>query len=123
MLEKNEKQEKEVVCLKEFLSIISESISRYFKPFKNVKGDIEKNPEKYVLIISTYEELDLLGGVGKFKEFKLPKGTVFILDNSEPLSESSKISEQYLMNWLRFHKIPVYRIHSSGHGFDYILIT
>jgi ribonuclease J len=126
ILERIEKKfniEKKVIIsnrIRKFLSIISDS-AKYFESFENVKEDIEKNPEKYVLIISTYEALDLLRGEGEFEGFKLPKGSVFILDNSEPLNESSEINEEELMRWLRFYKIPVYRIHSSGHVYPHDL--
>jgi ribonuclease J len=45
----------------------------------------------------------------------LPSDSVAILSYSEPADEEGEIELEKLLNWLRYHGTPSYRIHCSGH--------
>ncbi len=73
------------------------------------KEEIMKEPERYIMTV-------YYGGAGEFIDLSPPKGSIYVLSSSEPVSEEQEISFEKLLNWLERLGIAVYHIHSSGHA-------
>jgi ribonuclease J len=76
--------------------------------------ELKRNLAKHILVVSYHNFVQLLKKIE-------PSPAICIFTNSEPFDESSEISEEVLMSWLRLYGIPAYRIRVSGHVFPHDL--
>lgn len=72
-------------------------------------SEIRDVQSRYLLVASFYD-------MNEIAEIMPEPGSIYILSESEPVNEEAEIGYEKLLNWLEFHGVPLYHIHSSGHA-------
>ena len=72
-------------------------------------SEVSKRQEEVILVLPTVMIRELL-------EIKPREGSIYVLSSSEPFTEEQEIEFERLINWVKRFRMPMYRVHCSGHA-------